>query len=113
MRVLIVEDDREMVGYLKRGLEEAGYAVDAAFDGREGLRLAIAGPYDAVVLDVMLPHKDGIAVASAMRAEGVRTPVLMLTARDGMDDRVRGLPDDCPVRIESAAPAVAAPSAAP
>jgi len=91
MRVLIVEDDREMVRYLKRGLQEAGYAVDAAFDGKEGLSLATAGPYDAVVLDVMLPLRDGVAVVSAMRAEGVRTPVLMLTARDGVDDRVRGL----------------------
>jgi len=91
MRVLIVEDDREMVGYLKRGLEDAGYAVDAAFNGDEGLCLATAGPYDAVVLDVMLPLQDGFAVVSAMRAEGVHTPVLMLTARDGVDDRVRGL----------------------
>ena len=91
MRVLIVEDDREMVGYLKRGLQDAGYAVDSVFDGQEGLRLATAGPYDAVVLDVMLPLRDAVAVVSAMRAEGVRTPVLMLTARDGVDDRVRGL----------------------
>ncbi|KPJ76544.1 MAG: hypothetical protein AMK72_01370 [Planctomycetes bacterium SM23_25] len=91
MRILLVEDDREMVRYLKRGLEESGYAVDAAFDGQEGLRLASAGPYDAVVLDVMLPLKDGMAVVSGMRAEGIRTPVLMLTARDGVDDRVRGL----------------------
>lgn len=91
MRVLLVEDDREMVRYLKRGLGEAGYAVDVALDGQEGLRLATTGPYDAVVLDVMLPGKDGIAVVSEMRARRVNTPVLMLTARDGMDDRVRGL----------------------
>jgi two-component system OmpR family response regulator len=91
VRILLIEDDREMVRYLKRGLKESGYAVDAVSDGEEGLRAAITGPYDAVVLDVMLPLKDGMAVVSAMRAEGVHTPVLMLTARDGVDDRVRGL----------------------
>ena len=80
-----------MVRYLKRGLQEAGYAVDGAFDGEEGLRLAAGMPYDAVVLDVMLPLLEGFAVVSAMRAKGIRTPVLMLTARDGVDDRVRGL----------------------
>ncbi len=91
MRVLLVEDDREMVRYLKRGLTEVGYAVDTAFDGEEGLRLASTEMFDAVVLDLMLPGRDGMAVVSALREAGCATPVLMLTARDGVDDRVRGL----------------------
>ena len=91
MRILLIEDDQEMVRYLKRGLKEVGYAVDTAFDGQEGLHLAATGLYDAVVLDIMLPRKDGIAVVKEMRGAGLATPVLMLTARDGVDDRVRGL----------------------
>jgi len=91
VRILLIEDDQEMVRYLKRGLKEVGYAVDTAFDGQEGLHLAATGLYDAVVLDIMLPRKDGIAVVKEMRGAGLATPVLMLTARDGVDDRVRGL----------------------
>jgi len=91
MRILVVEDDREMAKYLKRGLEGGGYTVDIALDGAEGLRLACSDGYDAVILDLMLPKKDGLAVVSEMRSRGFGTPVLMLTARDGVDDRVRGL----------------------
>ncbi len=91
MRILVVEDDREMAKYLKRGLEGGGYTVDIALDGAEGLRLACSDGYDAVILDLMLPKKDGLAVVSEMRFRGFGTPVLMLTARDGVDDRVRGL----------------------
>jgi len=91
MRLLVVEDDREMAGYLKQGLEEAGYAVDVATDGASGLHEALSGVYEAVLLDVMLPVKGGVAVVSEMRAKGVRTPVLMLTARDAVADRVQGL----------------------
>lgn len=91
MRLLVVEDDREMSKYLKRGLEDVGYAVDVAADGDEGLHLAISDRYSVVVLDLMLPVRDGVAVVSEMRRRGIETPVLMLTARDGIDDRVRGL----------------------
>lgn len=91
MRLLVVEDDREMSKYLKRGLEDSGYAVDVAGDGEEGLHMAASGRHSAVILDLMLPVKDGLAVVAEMRARGLETPVLMLTARDAVDDRVRGL----------------------
>jgi heavy metal response regulator len=91
MRLLVVEDDRDITRYLKRGLEEAGYEVDLAGDGVEGFRMAVSREYDALVLDVMLPEKDGVAVVSEMRARGNHTPVVMLTARDGVADRIKGL----------------------
>ena len=91
MRLLVIEDDREMGRYLKRGLEESGYSVDVALDGEDGLHQALGGTYDAILLDVMLPVKDGFAVVSEMRRNDVRTPVLMLTARDAVGDRVKGL----------------------
>ncbi|MCF6745994.1 response regulator transcription factor [Blastococcus sp. KM273128] len=91
MRVLVVEDHGNMRGVLVRGLAEAGYAVDAVADGPAGLARASAGSYDAVVLDVMLPGMDGFAVCRALRDRRVWTPVLMLTARDAVPDRVHGL----------------------
>ena len=91
MRLLVVEDDQEMTRYLKRGLEESGYAVDLACDGEDGLHQALSGVYDAVLLDVMLPKRDGFEVVSELRRRGSSVPVLMLTARDGVIDRVRGL----------------------
>jgi two-component system OmpR family response regulator len=91
MRILVVEDDREMARYLARGLEGAGYAVDVAASGPDGLHLGASGVYDAAVLDVMLPGMDGFAVIAALRSQGIQTPVVMLTARDGVADRVRGL----------------------
>lgn len=91
MRVLIVEDERKISAYVKRGLEEQGYAVDVAYTGREALDWAAAAPYDAIVLDVLLPEMDGFAVCRELRQRGLRTPILMLTARDGVDDRVAGL----------------------
>ncbi len=91
MRILIVEDERKLATYLKRGLEEQGYAVDAAHTGREGLDWAQAAPYDLVILDIMLPEMDGISVCKELRREGNRAPILMLTARDAIDDRVTGL----------------------
>ena len=91
MRILVVEDERELADVLKRGLEEHGYAVDLAFDGDDGLALAEMEPYDLVVLDVMLPGRDGFDVCRRLRAQGRNMPVLMLTARDAVDDRVTGL----------------------
>jgi two-component system OmpR family response regulator len=91
MRVLVVEDEARMARLLKRGLEEEGHAVDVAGDGPDGLWLATENSYGAVVLDVMLPGFDGFELCRKLRAAGVWTPVLMLTARDAVDDRVRGL----------------------
>ncbi|HEV8572527.1 MAG TPA: response regulator transcription factor [Actinomycetota bacterium] len=91
MRVLVVEDEVKMAGLLKRGLEEEGYAVDTAGDGREALWLATENSYDAVLLDVMLPDLDGFEVCRRLRDAGRWSPVLMLTARDGVPDRVSGL----------------------
>lgn len=91
MRVLIVEDERKISAYVKRGLEEQGYAVDAAYTGTEALDFADAAPYDLILLDIQLPEMDGLAVCRELRRKGNRTPVLMLTARDAIDDRVAGL----------------------
>lgn len=91
MRVLIVEDDRKISAYLKRGLEEQGYAVDAAYTGREALAWAEVVPFDLIVLDIMLPEMDGITVCGALRSRGHQAAILMLTARDSVDDRVTGL----------------------
>jgi len=91
MRVLVVEDDERMAGLLRRALEEDGYAVDLARDGPEGLWMATENPYGAVVLDVMLPGLDGFEVCRRLRLAEVWAPVLMLTARDEVGDRVRGL----------------------
>ncbi len=91
MRVLIVEDERKISAYVKRGLEESGYAVDAAYTGREALDWAESAPYDVIVLDILLPEMDGLAVCRELRRQKNRAPILMLTARDSIDDRVAGL----------------------
>jgi DNA-binding response OmpR family regulator len=91
MRILLVEDERKISAYVRRGLEEAGYAVDQAFTGPEALRWAEKAEYDSVVLDIMLPGLDGISVCRELRSREVRAGVLMLTARDTVDDRVAGL----------------------
>ena len=91
MRVLVVEDETRMARLLKRGLEEEGHAVDVAGDGPDGLWMATENPYAAIVLDIMLPGFDGFEVCRRLREAGVWTPVLMLTARDAVGDRVRGL----------------------
>jgi two-component system copper resistance phosphate regulon response regulator CusR len=91
MRLLVVEDEVKLAQYLHKGLSENGHVVDIAHDGIEGRRLATGGEYDLVLLDLMLPGIDGFGVLAALRAEGKRTPVLMLTARDKVEDRVRGL----------------------
>ncbi|XAM01230.1 response regulator transcription factor [Phycisphaeraceae bacterium D3-23] len=91
MRVLVVEDSPKMNAALKRGLEEHGFVVDACDNGHEGEELAAAEPYDAIVLDVMLPGQDGLAVCRNLRRRGVKSPVLMLTALSGTRDKVDGL----------------------
>jgi len=91
MRVLLIEDEIKMSRAIRRGLEREGYAVDAALDGKDGLHRAIEWDYDAVVLDVMLPGLDGIEVCRRLRLAGRWAPVLMLTARDGVADRINGL----------------------
>jgi two-component system OmpR family response regulator len=91
MRVLVVEDELKMASLLRRGLTEEGYAVDVARTGDDALWMAGAAEYDAVVLDLMLPGIDGIEVCRRLRVEGVWTPVLVLTARDAVEDRVAGL----------------------
>lgn len=91
MRVLIVEDERKIAAYVKRGLEEQGYAVDAAYTGLEALDWAGTVEFDLIILDILLPELDGIEVCRRLRQRGNRAPVLMLTARDAIDDRVAGL----------------------
>ena len=91
MHLLIVEDEPNTAAYLNKGLSEAGFSVDVASDGEEGLTLANVGRYDLVILDVMLPRRDGWSVIEEMRRNGTDVPVLFLTARDAVPDRVRGL----------------------
>jgi DNA-binding response OmpR family regulator len=91
VRILLIEDNRRLNRALTACLSDQGYAVDSAFDGREGQEFAEATPYDAIVLDVMLPEQDGLEVCRALRRQRVNTPILMLTARDAVEDRVRGL----------------------
>ncbi len=91
MRILVVEDDEKIVSFLVKGLKQSGYAVDHCGDGERALGLASSVPYDAAVVDIMLPKKDGLAVISELRSRGVRVPVLILSARASVDDRVRGL----------------------
>ena len=91
MRALVVEDYEPIRAAVRQGLEEHGFAVDAAGDGEEGLWLATENPYDVIVLDLMLPKLDGLAVLAKLRAQHHPAAVLLLTARDGVDDRVRGL----------------------
>jgi DNA-binding response OmpR family regulator len=91
MKILVVEDDRKVAGFIEQGLREEGYAVDVAPDGEEATMLAHVYDYDLVVLDVMLPKKNGLQVAAELRREGRKIPVLMLTARDSTEDVVRGL----------------------
>ena len=93
MRILVVEDEKQLASILKRGLEEEGYAVDMAFDGEEGLYSAGNARYDLILMDIMLPKKDGLTVCHELRLKKVSTPILMLTAKDKVQDRVDGL--DC------------------
>jgi two-component system OmpR family response regulator len=91
LRALIIEDDRTIADFVGRGLREAGFAVDQAADGDEGLEAALQQPYDVAIVDLMLPKRDGLAVIDTLRRRGLTTPVLILSARRSVDDRVRGL----------------------
>jgi two-component system, OmpR family, response regulator len=91
VRVLMVEDDATIADFVSKGLVEAGHAVDVASDGERGVELAVRGSYDAAIVDVMLPRLDGLALIDRIRARGIHTPVLILSARRTVDDRVKGL----------------------
>lgn len=91
MRVLVIEDEKKVARFIKRGLEEAGYLVDVATDGEEGLYLAEIDDYDLVVLDLILPRKSGLEVCRELREQGIKVPVLILSARDSVEDKVTGL----------------------
>jgi two-component system, OmpR family, response regulator len=91
MRALIVEDDAAIAEFVARGLRESGFAVDIAADGQTGLDMALAEPYDVAIVDLMLPQRDGLALIDDLRRRGRTTPVLILSARRSVDDRVRGL----------------------
>ena len=91
VRALVVEDDASIAEFVVRGLREAGFAVDQASDGDEGLAAAVRQPYDVAIVDVMLPKRDGLSLIEELRRRGVMAPVLILSARRSVDDRVRGL----------------------
>ncbi len=91
MRILLIEDNRRLSNSLKLSLEDDGYAVDAAYDGVEGQELAEMTPYDLIILDIMLPRRDGLEVCRDLRKQRINIPILMLTARDAVEDRVKGL----------------------
>ena len=91
MRALVIEDDRSTAEFIAKGLRQEGHGVELAFDGRDGLFHALDGGFDVMIVDRMLPGRDGLAIVKAARAAGVRTPILMLTTMSGIDDRVAGL----------------------
>ena len=91
MRILIVEDDKKVGGFLKRGLQEEQYAVDVCRNGGDALYMAQLNPYDVIILDIMLPEMDGVTVCREIRQKDILTPILMLTAKDEIEDKVTGL----------------------
>lgn len=91
MRLLLVEDDLKIASFIVKGMKAEGYAVDHAKDGQEGLHMAVTEPYDAAIIDIMLPKLDGLSVIESMRKEKVNTPVIILSARGSVEDRVQGL----------------------
>ncbi len=91
MRILLVEDDTKIASFVTKGMRAAGYAVDHALDGSEGLSLALSEPYDAAIIDIMLPRLDGLSLIEEMRRNKVITPVIILSAKGSVDDRVAGL----------------------
>src|SRR5258708_1698667 len=91
MRILLVEDEVSISQFIRQGLSEAGYAVDVLADGRDGLDYALSVDYDVLVIDIMVPRLNGLQLVRELREQGIKTPALLLTARDGVDDRVKGL----------------------
>ena len=91
MRILLVEDDLKIASFIKKGLESAGFAVDHALEGESGLHLALSESYDATIIDIMLPKMDGLTLIEKLRREKINTPVIILSARGSIDDRVKGL----------------------
>ncbi len=91
MRILVVEDEKKVASFIKRGLEQESYAVDIVFDGEEGGNYAFTNDYDAIILDIMLPKKNGLELLQEIKEAHIETPVILLTARDSVEDRVKGL----------------------
>ena len=91
LRILIVEDEARIAAFIKRGLEEESYSIDIASDGEEGLEWISSFPYDLIIMDIMMPKMDGVTLCKKVRGKGIATPILMLTAKDAIDDRVEGL----------------------
>jgi heavy metal response regulator len=91
MRILLVEDEKRLASFISKGLKEKSYAVDISYDGEDGFYMAETNTYDLVVLDIMLPHKDGISICRELRKKKNLTPILLLTARDEVDDKIKGL----------------------
>src|SRR5919108_6483281 len=91
MRILVVEDEKKTAAFLSKGLREAGFAVDVARDGQEAAQIAPKSKFDLLLVDIMLPKKDGWELVADLRRDGIRTPILFLTARDSVRDRVKGL----------------------
>jgi len=91
MRILVIEDEKKIASFIKRGLKEEGHMVDVAYDGEEGYQMSGENDYDLILLDIMLPKRDGISLCRQLRDDGVTTPVLMLTAKDSVQDKVTGL----------------------
>ncbi len=91
MRILVVEDDKKIASFLEKGLRESGFSVDVCHDGIEGLSMALTEPYEAAVIDIMLPGLDGLTLIDKIRAKGITIPLLILSARQSVDDRIEGL----------------------
>lgn len=91
MRLLVIEDDKKIASFIVKGLKQSGFAVDHADDGEQGLNLAVTTPYDAAVIDIMLPKRDGLSVVQELRNQRINLPVLILSAKTSVDDRIRGL----------------------
>lgn len=91
MKILIIEDDEKIVNFLKKGLEEESYSIDYSLNGDEGIYLASVNDYDLILLDIMLPIKDGIEVCRTLRSNSINTPIIMLTAKDSIEDKIKGL----------------------
>lgn len=91
MRILVIEDEQKVADFIKRGLKEEGYAVDVSFDGEDGYFQASSNPYDVIILDLMLPKLDGLSLCRKLREKNIHIPLIMLTAKDSIKDKVRGL----------------------